>query len=139
MTISITRIASADQIAGPIAEDVFDHEVTADRLAAYLAEPQHMLVLAFDGETVVGQCRGLRLLHPDQGAALYIDNLGVAPSHHRRGIGRSLVVELMAWGRERGCVEAWVLTEPDNEPARALYEGFKGTPVETPVLYHYDL
>jgi hypothetical protein len=44
-------------------------------------------------------------------------------------------------GREAGCAEAWLGTEPDNLPARALYDGRKepAEPVETFVMYLYDL
>ena len=32
--------------------------------------------------------------------------------------------ELFAWGRELGCEEAWLGTETDNEPAKALYRRY---------------
>ena len=41
-------------------------------------------------------------------------------------------------GRSLGCAEAWLGTEPDNKPARALYKGLGGGEVEI-VMYEYDL
>ena len=46
-----------------------------------------------------------------------IDRLIVHPDHHRRGIGRSLVLHTIAAARE-----AVVSTGRDNAPARRLYE-----------------
>jgi len=44
-------------------------------------------------------------------------------------------------GREHGCGEAWVGTEPDNSAARALYESRKESPgpAEEFVMYVYQL
>lgn len=41
--------------------------------------------------------------------------------HRRRGIARRLTATLLEEGRALGCTEAWVATELDNAPARALY------------------
>jgi aminoglycoside 6'-N-acetyltransferase I len=76
--------------------------------------------------------------HPDAPTELYIDNLGVTPSRRREGRATRLLDELVAWGLEQGCEEAWVGTEADNGPARALYEG-RGSEAETFVMYAYSL
>jgi aminoglycoside 6'-N-acetyltransferase I len=136
----VTRLLAADDHSGlRFAGDVFDEDIEPGLLATYLAQPQNMLIAALDGDLVVGQCQAMMHTHPDQKPTLYIDNLGVAPSHQRRGIARRLVTEMFAWGKERGCVEAWVATEPDNEPARALYAALRGEPVEDFVYYSYKL
>lgn len=41
--------------------------------------------------------------------------------HRRRSIARQLIATLLEEGRALGCTEAWVATELDNAPARALY------------------
>lgn len=120
-----------------VADDVFDAAIDPRQLQAYLAEPSHLLLVAVEGGRVIGQCRAIVHLHPDQPPELYIDNLGVTPGHQRRGIGRRLVEEIVALGRARGCRSTWVGTEVDNQPARALYRGFgRGTPS---VFYLWDL
>jgi aminoglycoside 6'-N-acetyltransferase I len=63
--------------------------------------------------------------------------MGVAPSHHRRGIGRQVLDALLAHGRALGCTEAWLGTELENEPARRLYESAGGKS-ETFVLYSFN-
>lgn len=139
METEIRRIGPGDTgLFHSIAEDVFDEEVDPRRLAAYLAERSHLMVLALSGGEVVGQTRGMVHRHPDLPTELYIDNLGVTPERKREGIATRLLDELVAWGRELGCEEAWVGTEVDNEPARALYER-RGSDAETFVLYFYEL
>lgn len=105
-----------------LADDVFDEPVRPDRLAAYLAEPGHIMLVALSGGIVVGQCAAVLHRHPDKVTELYLDEVGVTSAMQRQGIGRALVESMLGIGRELGCGEAWVGTEPDNLPARGLYE-----------------
>ncbi|HZY68560.1 MAG TPA: GNAT family N-acetyltransferase [Devosia sp.] len=114
-----------------IAPEVFDEPIHPERLKAYLSAPGHMMVLAFEGDLVVGQCAGVLHRHPDKPTELYIDEVGTASTHLRRGIARMMMDELFAWGRELGCEEAWLGTETDNEPAKALYRRYRPTEDET--------
>ena len=120
-----------------VAEDVFDARIDLGRLAAYVADPSHLMVVAVANGEVVGQARGVIHRHPDQQTELYIDNLGVTPVRKREGIASLLLDDLVAWARSEGCEQAWVGTEPDNEPARALYQG-RGSEAETFVMYFYE-
>ena len=120
-----------------VAEDVFDARIDLGRLAAYVADPSHLMVVAVSNGEVVGQARGVIHRHPDQPTELYIDNLGVTPLRKREGIATLLLDDLVAWARSEGCEQAWVGTEPDNEPARALYQG-RGSEAETFVMYFYE-
>jgi ribosomal protein S18 acetylase RimI-like enzyme len=121
--IEIRRLGPGDaSLLDRVAADVFDHPINKKRLAVYLREPDHILLVAIcDGE-VVGQARGMIHLHPDAPDELYIDNLGVAPAFQRQGVGTKLMKALLKAGKEQGCEEAWVGTETDNEAARKLYE-----------------
>jgi ribosomal protein S18 acetylase RimI-like enzyme len=120
-----------------VAEDVFDAPIDPARLAAYVAEPGHLMVVAVADGEVVGQARGMVHRHPDKPTELYIDNLGVTPARRREGVATRMLDELVAWGRELGCEEAWVGTEIDNEAARALYTR-RGSAGETFVMYVYE-
>ena len=124
-----------------LADDVFDEPVRADRLAAYLAEPGHIMLVALSGGIVVGQCAAVLHRHPDKVTELYLDEVGVTPAMQRKGIGRALVESMLRIGRELGCGEAWVGTEPDNLPARGLYESLDLPQNETEafVMYAYRL
>jgi ribosomal protein S18 acetylase RimI-like enzyme len=138
METQIIRVGAAQAgLLAQVAEDVFDEPVDPRLLAAYLAEPGHLMVVAVTDGEVVGQARGMVHRHPDRPSELYIDNLGVTPPRQREHIATRLLDDLVAWGRQLGCEEAWVGTETDNEPARALYAG-RGAEAEPFVMYAYE-
>ncbi|MFC3326438.1 GNAT family N-acetyltransferase [Mesorhizobium cantuariense] len=123
MRMEIRRLeAGDDALVMRVAEDVFDEPVRPDRLAAYLSQPGHFMIVALADGVVVGQCAAVIHRHPDKVSELYIDEVGVSPAFQRQGIARKMLDAMFSIGREHGCEEAWVGTEPDNGPARALYE-----------------
>lgn len=137
METNIVRIGPRDaRLLDRVAEDVFDAAIDPGLLAAYLAEPRHMMVLALSDGLVVGQARAMVHLSPDEPPVLYVDNMGVTPRRWREGIGGRLLDELLTWGRERGCRVSWLATEIDNVEARALYESRGAEGVEM-VFYEY--
>ena len=121
-----------------VAVDVFDEPVNAKRLAAYLAEPGHLMIVALAGDEVVAQCAAVIHRHPDKPTELYIDEVGVAPTFQRQGIARQLLDEMFALGKALGCEEAWVGTEHDNHPAHCLYAS-RGAEAEPFVMYVFQL
>ncbi|ESW90969.1 GNAT family N-acetyltransferase [Mesorhizobium sp. M0761] len=142
MNVEIRRLYPGDDaLVKRIAEDVFDEPVRADRLSAYLASSGHMMIVALADGVVVGQCAAVIHRHLDKVSELYIDEVGVSPAYQRHGIARKMLDAMFALGREQGCGEAWVGTEPDNVPARALYESRKEVhgPAESFVMYVYEL
>jgi len=140
MDIIVRRMQPGDETRfQTIAPDVFDEPVDASRLNDYLREPGHLVVLAFEGDLVVGQCAGVVHRHPDKPTELYVDEVGTASTHLRRGIARLMMDELFAWGRELGCTEAWLGTETDNEPAKALYRQYRPREDETIQYFLFDL
>jgi aminoglycoside 6'-N-acetyltransferase I len=70
---------------------------------------------------IVGFASGVHYVHPDKPAELFINEVGIAPSHHRLGLGKAVVTSLLEVGRRLGCREAWVLTDRENTAAMALY------------------
>lgn len=142
MNVIIRRLYPGDDaLVMRIAEDVFDEPVRPDRLAAYLASPGHFMVVAFADGIVVGQCAAVIHRHPDKVTELYIDEVGVSPAFQRQGVARKMLDAMFEIGREHGCEEAWVGTEPGNIAARALYEARKEPhgPAEEFVMYVYEL
>jgi ribosomal protein S18 acetylase RimI-like enzyme len=133
--VEIRRVDAADApLFDRVAEGVFDEPVDASRLAAYLAAPGHLMLVALHGGDVVAQVAAVIHRHPDKATELYIDEVGVAPAMQRHGIARKMLAEMLALGKELGCEEAWVGTEPDNLAARGLYETHDTTP-EPFVMY----
>ena len=131
MSIEI-RIVGSDEshLLGSVAQDLFDNPVEPDLVAAFFRQPNHHLCVALDGGVIVGFASGVVYVHPDKPPQLWINEVGVAPTHRRKGVGKALVGHLVSLGQELGCTEIWVATEGDNEPARALYRSAGG--IETP-------
>lgn len=137
--IAILRLDEANAgLLDTVADDVFDDVVDPARLAAYIAQPGHLMTVALAGGRVIGQCQAVIHRHVDQPTELYIDNLGVAEAFRRRGVASRLVQAMFAWGRELGCEEAWVGTEPGNADGRGFYEAGGAAPIPI-VMYEYEL
>lgn len=139
MPVEIRLLGSEDaQVLDCVAPGVFDGPVQACWTQEFLADARHHIVVALDDGSVVGMTSALHYVHPDKAPQLWINEVGVAPSHQRRGIGRLLLDAMLAHGRTLGCTEAWLGTEEDNVAARRLYEG-TGAATEMFVLYEFPL
>jgi len=135
--ITVTLLTAAQaRVLDTVAADVFDNEVDPELAAQFLASDSNLLVVARDGGVVVGMASGLVYVHPDKPLALFVNEVGVAPSHQRRGIGRRLMKTLLDAARARGCVEAWVATETDNVAARGLYTDLGGIEDASPAVVY---
>lgn len=139
MTIDIRVLgAGDDDVLRHVADGVFDHAIDPQLAAEFLSDPRHHLIVAIDDGLVVGMVTALDYIHPDKPRQLWINEVGVAATHHRQGIGRQLMAAMLAHGRRIGCVEGWLGTEPDNAAARALYVAAGGS-AETFILYSFAL
>ena len=140
MTVEIIHAGPRDvALFDQVAEEVFDHAIDPAILADYLAQPGHHLFLAMEDGLVVGQLSAVVHKHPDtRPRELYVDEVGVSPAWQRRGIATALIDAAFTLGRDLGCTEAWLGTEPDNDPARALYSP-RAEPVEDVVMYVFKL
>ena len=136
-SIDILLLGPADaSVLERVAPDVFDHAVRPEWRAEFLADARHHLVVARDDGVVVGMASGVHYLHPDKAPQLFINEVGVAPTHRQHGLGRRMLARLVERATELGCTEAWVLTDSDNAAANRLYPsaGAK-VPAEQCVMY----
>ena len=142
MAIEIKVLGTGDaRVLERVADDVFDDPLDARATAEFLADPRHHIAVAIDDGWVVGFASGVHYVHPDKARPeLFVNEVGVAESHHRRGIGKALMNALLARGQELGCSVAWVLTERDNVAAMALYASAGGTePGHDQVMFSFEL
>jgi aminoglycoside 6'-N-acetyltransferase I len=109
-----------------VANDVFDCPIDPRWRDEFFADARHHLAVAIADGQVVGMASAVHYVHPDKPPELWINEVGVAPEHRNRGIGRRLLRALFAHGRMLGCREAWLGTEPDNVAARRLYAAAGG-------------
>ncbi|MEO6526342.1 MAG: GNAT family N-acetyltransferase [Gemmatimonadaceae bacterium] len=122
-----------------VAPGVFDNEIDPIWTAEFLADPRHHLALALDEGVVVGMASGVHYVHPDKAPQMFINEVGIAPSHRGRGLGRQLVDRLVRHSIELGCTEAWVLTDRSNTVAQRLYAGAGASLPEDCIMYTIHL
>lgn len=116
------------RVLNRVAPGVFDNAIDARLAAEFVTDPRHHLAVAIDGSTVVGMASAVHYVHPDKPPELWINEVGVAESHWRRGIGRRLMQALLERGRQLGCGQAWVATDEANLGAQRLYSSVGGVP-----------
>jgi ribosomal protein S18 acetylase RimI-like enzyme len=124
-----------------VAENVFDDPIVESSAQEFLADPRHRLVVALDNDLVIGFVSAVIYVHPDKPAPeLWINEIGVAPPHHRQGIGKALMQAILKDAKQAGCSEAWVLTERENLSAMAMYRSTGGEESSPdPVMFTFGL
>ena len=142
MTMFTIKALTPDDLAllMSAADDVFDDRVDENFAREFLNDPRHHIVVALSGGVIVGFASAVHYIHPDKPPELWINEVGVAVSHHRQGIGKAIMKEILQLGRRLGCKNAWVLTDHGNEAANRLYRSAGGqTNQEKTMLYEFDL
>jgi ribosomal protein S18 acetylase RimI-like enzyme len=133
MSVDIRVLTRNDtRVLGDVAPDVFDDPLHAERIKEFLEEARHHLIVALDGNTVVGFVSAVHYVHPDKAQPeLWINEVSVAETHQQRGLGKRMMQAAFEVGHQLGCKEAWVLTERSNTAAMKLYGssgGVEGAP-----------
>ncbi|MEM6399783.1 MAG: GNAT family N-acetyltransferase [Cyanobacteria bacterium P01_D01_bin.116] len=141
MTIDIKSLSQGDEeILNHVASDVFDNELNKNLIVEFLADSRHHIVVAIDAGLVVGFASGVHYIHPDKQPELWINEVGVAPTHQRQGIGKKLLQKLFSTAKLLGCNEAWVLTNRSNTPAMGLYASvLESEAPEDVVMFNFSL
>lgn len=125
----VARILNGDDFAvlSNVAEGVFDRPIDPRWAAQFLGDRRHHLAVAIVEGQVVGMSSAIHYVHPDKPPELWVNEIGVAPPHRRRGIAAKLLRILFAHARSLGCSTAWVLTGENNVAARRLYASLGGS------------
>jgi aminoglycoside 6'-N-acetyltransferase I len=139
--IKILR-AGDEQVLTRVAPAVFDDPIDPRVAAEFLFDHRHHLAVAVDGGLVVGFVSAVLYIHPDKPRPeLWINEVAVAPSHRRRGVGRALLDAVLEAARNSDCVEAWVLTDRSNDGAMRLYSSAGGQAApndQVMFTFHFD-
>jgi GNAT superfamily N-acetyltransferase len=141
-TTEIKLLYAGDEaVLRAVAPDVFDDPLDAAALLEFLADPRHHLAVAIADGVVVGFVSAVHYVHPDKPAPeLWINEVGVAPSHQGQGLARRLLETVLNEAQRLGCSQAWVLTNRSNLAAMRLYASGGG--VEAPedaVMFEFNL
>jgi len=128
------------EILTAVANDVFDHEIDAGYTREFLEDPRHHIIAAINDGKMVGFASAVHYIHPDKPSELWINEVGVAGSHQKQGIGKSIMKEMLVLGQKLGCGTAWVLTEKSNRSANGLYRSIGGRiGSDETVMYEFDI
>lgn len=106
--------------------NLFDEPARPEHTQRFLQDDRHHLLIAREGDEVVGFVSGVEMTHPDKGTEMFLYELAVDEPWQRQGVGRSLVEALGDVARARGCYGMWVLTDDDNAAALATYTSAGG-------------
>jgi ribosomal protein S18 acetylase RimI-like enzyme len=128
MAIEIKVLQRGDEsILMNVAAEVFDNPIDPERTTEFLEDPRHHMAVAIDDGLVVGFASAVHYIHPDKAPEMWINEVALAPTHRRRGLGKAVLNALFEVGRTHNCTVAWVLTYRDNAGAMALYSSVGGT------------
>lgn len=128
MAIEIKVLQRGDEsILMSVAPEVFDNPIDAELTREFLEDPRHHIAVVIDDGLVVGFASGVHYIHPDKPPELWINEVALAPTHRRRGLGKAVLKTLFEVGRAQNCTAAWVLTDKNNLAAMALYSSVGGT------------
>lgn len=111
---------------------------------AYLASGSALALVAVDDarpERILGWAYGYVLPRPDGTSMAYLHAIDVADDVRRRGHGGTLLDAFLATARARGATKAFLVTDAENAPARALYESRGGGTSDggAPATYWFPL
>ena len=101
---------------------------------SFLTDPHNLLLVAFSEGEPCGFATAHRLQRFDRRrASVLLYEIGVAERFRQRGYGAALVAGVLQWAKDVDADEMWVLTEPGNAAARALYRATGGQEDEAEV------
>ena len=142
-SLSVQRVTSVDEHLAQHLNRLFDDGMVWDRTQGMLffSDPSNLLLVALWEDQPCGFATAYRLQRFDQRRAeVNLYEIGVDQRYQRRGVGSALVAEVNRWARATNAAETWVLTEPTNTAARALYRATGGRADHTEaIMYTYRL
>src|SRR5271169_416092 len=80
-----------DEVLMNVVPDVFDKPVDAKLTKEFLEDPRHHIAVAIDDGLVVGFATGVHYIHPDKPPEMWINEVGLAPTHRHRGLGKAVL------------------------------------------------
>lgn len=144
MAGSVTELAAVAAATFPLAcppsadpADIAAHIraiLSAERFAAYLTDPDRLVLVARHDSRTVGYAMVVRDIGDPQSAegpspTVELSKLYVLPEYHRSGAASALMQAGLAWGAEQGATSVWLGVNQLNLRAQRFYakHGFRVT------------
>lgn len=128
--------AAAADIAAAI-----ETNLSAQSFAAYLADPNRVVLVATNNGSVIGYCMLIRGIGDDADVAVSVPDrpavelskMYVLSSHHRTGAAAALMAHGIDWATRVGAAVVWLGVNRNNERAQRFYRkhGFRVTGTRT--------
>lgn len=122
------------------AERPFDPTIKSEKVTYYdlnglLMNPKAIVLVACDGDTIVGTGYALEKVarhYLDHKAYAYLGFMYTTPAYRGKGINAKIITGLKEWANDHGLTELRLTVYSNNEPALRAYEkvGFKNHMVE---------
>ncbi|MCP3973130.1 MAG: GNAT family N-acetyltransferase [bacterium] len=97
------------------------------QLASALRNEDFILLLAMANAHPIGYLQGQLLDRLDGQRMMLIYDLEVAEDERRRGTATALLEHCLDLAAQHGTSRTWLISDPQNEPARSLYIARGGT------------
>jgi len=131
VAVDVPRLAELSGALGyPVALDVF-----ADRLERMLARDDNTVLVATDGQEVIGWLHGAEHELLETGRHCEILGLIVDARARRGGVGHLLIAAVEAWAASRGIDQIAVRSNIVRVESHPFYEGLGYTRVKTQHAY----
>jgi len=122
LVVEIVVLGAGDAGKVLAAGFLFDSPPRPEPTRRLLAEADHQILIAYDGENPVGFVTGGETTHPDKGTERFLYELALGETHRCQGVGSALVSQLREVARSNKCYGMWFATEVANRAARATCE-----------------
>lgn len=141
MAIEIKMLSEGEEdVLQSVAPGTFDNAIDTALTREFLRDARHHIIVALEGDVVVGFVSAVDYVHPDKARELWINEVGVGDAFRKRGIATALMRAMLAEAKRLGCTEAWLGTERSNTAAVALYDGLEGKqPLEDALYYTWEV
>lgn len=101
----------------------WEPDTAAARLTEALSSPRAAILVADEGETLIGICSAyLDLLSVRYGQRCFVEDLAVHPDHRSRGIGKALLEEARRWAAAHGATHLELDSGTARKDAHRFYE-----------------
>lgn len=131
-SVEITRLCT--QLGYPSSEILMQ-----DRLERLIESPVHVVLVAHEGDVVLGWLSGEERITLESGTRVEITGLIVDSTVRRAGIGKRLVSRLEQWALDRRCSEVSVRSNVARLESHPFYEGLRYARTKTQHAYRKAL
>lgn len=143
-SVTVRQLSSTDTDLESLIQDLngdgwddFDQPFTLASLTSFLQDDSHVYLVAHIDDQLAGALHAYVMPHPSGRIHFYIDEVDTKKPFRKQGVAKTMMREALRVAGDWGCDEAWLGTEHDNEPAKALYNSLKPDEIENGPIFSW--